>query len=157
MRINALIPGYARQIVVTATPAITFQALTAEIDQWWTTNCNVITQVGDRVTFRFDSTYWVMEVVRLSENRLIELLCIEAHHLHEGLPASIEKEWEGTKLKWALKAVDGATQVDFIHEGLVSELDCYEICEQGWNFYFASSLKEYLETGRGSPYQSAET
>ncbi|MCG7940569.1 MAG: SRPBCC domain-containing protein [Candidatus Thiodiazotropha lotti] len=148
---------FTRQIIVSATPAITFQALTAEIDQWWTTNCNVITQIGDRVTFRFDSTYWKMEVVGLSENRLIELLCIEAHHLHQGLPASIEKEWEGTKLKWELQAVDGGTQIDFLHEGLVSELDCYEICEQGWNFYFASSLKEYLETGKGSPYQNAET
>ena len=31
------------------------------------------------------------------------------------------------------------------HEGLTKEIECYDICEQGWNYYLDGPLKDYLE------------
>ncbi|MES9851030.1 MAG: hypothetical protein ABW170_04275 [Candidatus Thiodiazotropha sp. L084R] len=93
-----------------------------------------------------------MRVEQLKVDRLVELVCVDAHHEHEGLPSTIQKEWLGTKLKWVIRNLDGVTQIDFVHEGLVKELECYDICKQGWDYYFLSSLKQYLDTGTGTPY-----
>lgn len=41
-----------------------------------------------------------------------------------------------------------------IHEGFKPALECNKICEAGWG-YFLGSLKNYVETGNGSPYREA--
>jgi hypothetical protein len=68
--------------------------------------------------------------------------------LSELLPGSILKEWEGTKLKWRIEKGGNSTRIIFIHEGLTPNLGCYDICETGWDYFFANSLKDYLEKER---------
>jgi len=55
-------------------------------------------------------------------------------------------------------AIEGFTKVselEFRHHGLTNELDCIEMCTQGWDHYLAS-LRDYVETGRGNPRGSDE-
>ena len=144
--------NYTREIIVSSTPDEAYRALTSGFDKWWTTDCNAISNVGDDITFRFGPTFWVMRVNNLVPDSTVELECIEAHHVHEGLPSSIINEWEGTKLKWKILAQGDKTKITLVHEGLAPSLDCYDICQQGWDYFFVSSLKEYLDTGEGSPY-----
>ena len=144
--------SYTREIVVSNTPTAAYQALTAEFDKWWTTSCNPISSVGDTTTFRFGPTYWVMRANNLVPDNCIELECIEAHHLHDGLSSAILNEWEGTKLKWEILELGEITKIRLVHEGLLPSLNCYEICKEGWDYYFVNSLKKYLDTGKGLPY-----
>jgi hypothetical protein len=139
--------SYTREILVSNTPSAAYRALTTEFDKWWTASSTPNTEVGDTVTFRFDPTYWTMRVTKLTTNQNVELKCIEAHHIHEGLPESILKEWEGTILRWTIQPYRDHTKILFVHEGLVPSLDCYEICEQGWDYFFVDSLKNYLDHG----------
>ena len=143
--------SYTREIIVSNTPDAAYRALTSEFAKWWTECSGSIIAVGDEVTFRFDPTYWTMRAIRLVPNKSIELECVEAHHVHEGLPDSIRKEWEGTKLKWNIQQQRDNTKISFVHEGLVPSLDCYAICEMGWDHFFVNSLKKYLDSGKGSP------
>jgi len=146
--------SYAREIVVSATPGAAYRALTTGFDKWWTTGCNPISKAGDRITFQFGATRWVMRANRLMPDQFVELECIEANHVHEGLPSSILDEWEGTRLIWQIQKQGDKTRIAFVHDGLVPSLECYEVCEQGWDYFFVSSLKQYLESGKGSPFEN---
>jgi len=143
--------SYAQKIIVSTTPDAAYRALTSEFDMWWTESSGPINAVGDKVTFRFDPTYWTMCATKLVPNTSVELECIEAHHIHKGLPDSIRREWEGTKLKWRIQRHGDNTKISFVHEGLIPSLNCYEICEMGWDHFFVNSLKKYLDSGKGTP------
>jgi hypothetical protein len=110
---------------------------------------------GDTIRFGFGATYWVMRANKLILDKYVELECIKAHHVYEGLSASILKEWEGTKLKWEIQKQGKNTKITLTHEGLVPLLDCYKVCEKGWDYYFGNSLKKYLNEGIGSPYKDS--
>ena len=146
--------SYIREIIVSSTPGAAYKALTTDFDKWWTTGCNPISQTGDKITFRFGPTYWVMCANCLVPDNYVELECIEAHHVHDGLPASILNEWKGSKLKWEIQKQDKKTKIVLVHEGLKPSLECYEVCEQGWDYFFVNSLKKYLDTGEGSPFEN---
>ena len=84
----------------------------------------------------------------------VELECIEAHHVHDGLSLSILNEWEGTKLRWRIQKQGEKTRIVLVHDGLMPFLNCYGVCEQGWDYFFVKSLKQYLDTGVGSPFEN---
>ncbi len=146
--------NYTREIFVSSTPGEAYQALTVGFDKWWTTSCDSISKQGDTITFRFGPTFWVMRASKLIPDSYVELECIEAHHEHEGLPSSIINEWQGTLLKWEIEKQSDKTRITLVHDGLVPSLECYEVCEQGWDYFFVNSLKQYLDTGEGSPFES---
>ena len=137
--------SYHREILVSNTPAKAYQALTGGFDKWWTPSSTPIGKPGDVVTFSFGETYWKMRVSNLEPDTSVELECVEANHVDERSPASIRREWEGSALKWNIAKEGERTRISFVHEGLVPSLDCYEICELGWDHYFGKVLKEYLD------------
>jgi len=140
--------SYAREIITKNSPGAAYRALTLGFDKWWTAGNNPVTKVGDELTFRFDTTFWTMRVIGLVPDKSVEFECIEAHHFHEGLSELILEEWKGTKLKWKIEVVGDKTKISFVHDGLIPSLNCYDICETGWDYYFVNSLKNYLDTGR---------
>ena len=81
--------NYTREIVVSTTPIAAYEALTSGFDKWWTTDCNLPSKTADKITFKFSPSYWVMRAINLIPEKLVELECIEAHHVHDGLPSSI--------------------------------------------------------------------
>jgi len=144
--------SYTREIIVSTIPKEIFKALTTGFNKWWTTGCNFVSKSGDKITFKFGASYWVMLAINLIPEKLVELECIEAHHVHDGLPSSILNEWKGSKLIWNIHRQDDKTKIVFTHKGLVPSLECYDICKQGWDYFFVNSLKQYLDTGKGSPF-----
>lgn len=145
--------SYTREILVSSTPDAVYKALTTGFDKWWTTDCNPIFNTGDKITFRFGPTYWVMRASNLVPDKYVELECIEAHHVHDGLSSSILNEWEGTKLTWEIQKQGEKTKIIMVHEGLMPSQECFKVCEQGWDYFFVTSLKQYLDTGVGSPFE----
>lgn len=64
-------------------------------------------------------------------------------------------DWIGTRPTFTITPVDGDTsELHFHHQGLSEDLECIDICTRSWNHYM-SSLRDYLEMGRGSPFGSA--
>lgn len=62
---------------------------------------------------------------------------------------SDKKEWQNTKLIFDLSETNGVTTLNFTHEGLTPEIECYKDCERGWNHWITRSLFSYLATGTG--------
>lgn len=131
-----------------------FQALTSltGLKGWWTEDCSVAPlQVGSENTFRFGPTYTVMKVKEVIPNKKIVWECTKHHHIDADLAKS--NEWVGTKLTFQLEEKDKNTHLHFVQEGLTPWLECYSICENKWNYFLKDSLKSYLETGVGGPFQ----
>ena len=145
--------NYRRTISVSATPEQSYVALTTGYARWWTPTEDVFAAIGDRIKFTFPPSvsYWTLEATRLVPNRSVELVCVEALHKILDKPQAPETEWLGSRLVFNIESRDEQTLVHFDHEGLTPKLDCFEVCEAGWNQFFASSLKSYLDTGVGKP------
>jgi hypothetical protein len=63
-------------------------------------------------------------------------------------------DWEGTRPTFTITAVDRDTsELHFRHHGLNEALECIDTCTRSWNHYM-TSLRDYLEAGRGSPFGS---
>ncbi len=146
--------NYKKSIFVKANALETYQALTSGYSQWWTQCDGAFNEVGDRITFRFPphQSYWACEAKKLIPNQYIELECTEAYHILTDKPDASQTEWLGSFLRFNIETTENETRIDFVHEGLTPKLDCYEVCEEGWDHFFVNSLKKYLDTGVGEPH-----
>jgi len=43
------------------------------------------------------------------------------------------------------------TKIQFTHEGLILEYECYKICFDAWTGYITKSLYKLISTGKGDP------
>jgi len=62
---------------------------------------------------------------------------------------SDKKEWANTHLIFDLTENNGVTNLNFTHEGLTPEIECYKDCEPGWTHWIKTSLFSYFTTGKG--------
>lgn len=63
-------------------------------------------------------------------------------------------DWVGTRPMFNITPVDGLeSELHFRHVGLTSELECVDMCSRSWD-HFMLSLRDYVETGAGSPMGS---
>ena len=147
---------YRRQLLLSATPAAVYQALTTQqgLRSWWTETCEVATAIGARSTFRFGPHHKVMQIDSLTPDREVRWLCVEACI---DLPALQRKdEWVGTPIVFRLSPEEGGkTRLDFEHIGLTPAFECFEICRSGWD-QFLGSLQSLVETGQGAPFKPTE-
>lgn len=70
---------------------------------------------------------------------------------------SDKKEWANTRLIFDLTENDGITELNFRHEGLTPNVECYKDCEQGWTHWIKTSLFSYFTTGKGDFNQTRKT
>ncbi|MCZ6689796.1 MAG: SRPBCC domain-containing protein [Planctomycetota bacterium] len=145
--------NYKKVITVLAKPQAVYEVLTEGISKWWGTSSHIMSKVDDETIVTFDSnpTSWKFRAVQLVPEKLVAWECVEANHIHEGLPDTISEEWVGTKLIWQIDPHLEGARVFFTHEGLVPSLGCYENCEAGWDHYIVGSLNKYLNRGAGIP------
>ena len=147
-------PHYQRQLLLSATPEAVYKALATQqgLRDWWTQTCDVATAVGGKSTFRFGEHYKVMRIETLVPGREVRWYCVEALINVEAFKR--KDEWVGTDIVFKLTPqAGGTTLLDFEHVGLTPALECFEICERGWN-QFLGSLQSLVETGQGAPHMA---
>jgi uncharacterized protein YndB with AHSA1/START domain len=62
---------------------------------------------------------------------------------------SDKKEWANTRLIFDINEKEGTTTVNFTHDGLTPEVECYKDCVPGWTHWIKTSLFSYFTTGNG--------
>lgn len=136
---------FAAEVVIDASPDAVFDALTTRhgISGWWGPVKGDPT-AGGEFTFRpminIEKLFRVDSAERASTVQWTVLEC-------EFLP-----EWPGTTIHYDLSpAADGGTRIEFKHVGLTPQLECWDLCDSGWQRSLAS-LVAYLETGQGTPF-----
>ena len=62
-----------------------------------------------------------------------------------------KSEWINTKLIFNISREGDKTKVQFTHEGLVPDYECYNVCFDAWTTYIKKSLYNLITTGKGEP------
>jgi uncharacterized protein YndB with AHSA1/START domain len=156
---NTFMKHYHCETLILAPASAVYDAITTPpgLRGWWTATCEVGTGVGARSTFRFGQTHNVMEVESLRPHLEVRWRCLEQHH-HAPNQLTRTDEWAGTSLIFRLIPESASsTLLKFEHLGLTPQLECYDICNRGWNHFLATNLKSYAETGKGTPYVEPTT
>ena len=117
------------------------------ITDWWRVSCSgscekqndkfIVTMGGD--------SFFNFTVAELIPGKKVVWLVTDCN-----MPwYSDKKEWADTKLIFDLSENNGVTKLNFTHEGLTPDIECYKQCEFGWNHWITRSLFSYLTTGKG--------
>ena len=134
------------ELVIEAPPEKVYQAITAQDDlrQWWTTRVNARAEVGSVAEFGFEGGHFTikMAVTKLDPNQYV------GWNVEQGAP-----DWNGTTATWDLSADDKGTKIVFGHRGFGSTAGSFASTNYSWGWYL-TSLKNYLETGEGSPHNT---
>ena len=93
--------SYSNTIIATATSDEVYKAVSRDIHEWWG-GVEGFEKPGDVATITFppSRTFWTLQAKTLKPGELVELECIDAHHIPEGASDSIRTEWLGTTLAW---------------------------------------------------------
>jgi predicted ester cyclase/uncharacterized protein YndB with AHSA1/START domain len=139
---------YQQTIRVHASPGKLFDALTtaAGLTAWWD-RATGSGDTGGELRFQMNAPEpLVIQVDEAARPTSVRWTVTECSFL---------PDWIGTQPVFTITAVDGGeSDLCFRHHGLNSALDCSEMCSASWN-HFMTSLRDYVETGRGSPRGSA--
>jgi hypothetical protein len=61
-----------------------------------------------------------------------------------------KKEWNNTQVVFKISSENNKTKIDFTHVGLVPEVECYDVCEKGWNGHIGT-LEKFINEGKELP------
>ena len=148
---------YTASIEVSASPEASFEAVAKQMNRWWTETVEGgLNRIGDTVTAIFppDFGHWTFEAKVVDRYSVLEMVCIDAHHRVEGQPVEIDREWLGTRIVWRFAADGKKTRITLTHIGLTPQLKCWDICLDGWSFFFKESLKSFLNGEAATPHKA---
>ncbi len=127
-----------------------YAAITEHIADWWSNDLTGATaRVGDHFNIAFGGTRKTFEIIEAIPDGFVAWKCLKAYIDLDSLKN--KSEWVDTKILWTFSADDKETTIHFMHQGLQKSLECYAVCEAGWD-QFLDSLTAYLKTGDGKPY-----
>ncbi|CAG4994626.1 hypothetical protein DYBT9275_01432 [Dyadobacter sp. CECT 9275] len=141
---------YQKHMETDQSAAVVYAALTEHIQHWWSTDLTgAAAQAGDSFTIGFGETRKTFKILEATPCTRVVWTCTKAYIDLNSLQN--KGEWVGTRLVWTLDDRGENTTLTFLHEGLSPDLECYTVCEDGWNTFLAS-LGDYLATGKGAPF-----
>ncbi|MGH9358662.1 MAG: SRPBCC family protein [Terriglobia bacterium] len=120
----------------------------SRVSEWWAKDFKgSARRPGDTFTVRFGETFVNFKIVEaVPDTRIVwQVADSNLHRLRN------KTEWNGTSVVWELSPHNGTTTVTMTHRGLVPGIECYGTCEEGWNFYVAKSLLQFITEGEGLP------
>jgi hypothetical protein len=122
--------SYHKTIMVNASLKESMKKI-SNIDLWWKKDFSGrAEQLNDKFTIPFTDPSFVDFVVsELVPGKKVVWKVTDCY-----LPwFKDKKEWNNTEVVFQLFEENGKTKIDFTHIGLVPEVECYEVCEKGWN------------------------
>lgn len=139
---------YNASITVNATVHEAFECINS-VTKWWTENLEGSSQkLNDEFTVHFDdihvSKQKLVEVI--PDKKVVWLVTDSKLNFVED-----KHEWTNTKISFEISNQDNKTQINFTHFGLVPNVQCYEGCVKGWDYFIKGSLFKLLTEGKGTP------
>lgn len=146
--------NYNRTIYINTTVDKVYNALTQQIPLWWT---EMFTGNADQqdcsFTLRFgNNVFKTIQVKELSPARKVVWIVTDA--LLNIPELKNKNEWIDTTIIWEISPQINGSKLQLTHQGLHPAVECYTICADGWQ-QFLSSLQQFLEIGKGNPYQTS--
>lgn len=140
-------PNILLEVTVESTPDNIYKAITEQkgLSSWWTTSSKAEAKEGTTSEFNFPGGFVIkMKVDKLdSANHKVKWTAVQ------GAP-----DWGGTYVTWELTPVDNGTKVVLGHHNYGSYDGSFGAVAYNWAS-FLTSLKQYVETGKGMPVPMA--
>jgi uncharacterized protein YndB with AHSA1/START domain len=139
---------YTNRIRVQATPEAVFEAITTVpgLAAWWTRGAGAGDTGGELRFFMNAAEPLVIHVDQATRPTSVRWTVTDCPFL---------TDWVGTRPAFTITPAEGgASELQFRHHGLTSELDCIDMCTRSWD-HFMTSLRDYAESGCGSPVGSS--
>jgi len=138
---------YTATLLVSQTPKEVFDAIN-NVPAWWSEEWEGSWQkLNDVFTVRFGEVYITLKVTELIPGKKIVWYVTDCNKPW----LKDKKEWKDTQLIWEISTKNEETQIDFTHQGLVPEVECYGVCSNAWSQYMKGSLLNLITTGKGHP------
>lgn len=140
--------NYHCSLSVNTSPGKAFEGISERVGEWWTDSFKgSSSRPGDTFTVRFGKTFVNFEITEVETGKKIVWKVTDSclDWLND------KKEWNNTTLVWEIAPEGKASKISMTHMGLVPEVECYENCRRGWDFYVKDSLFKLLTTGKGAP------
>lgn len=132
-----------RKSITTTVPAEEAFTRISSARSWWTTNIKGSAKnLNDVFTMFTDRDTVTLQVVEAVPNKKLVWLVTDCqmHWLKD------TAEWKNTQIVFEISEGKDQTRIDMTHIGLVPEVECYDVCEPGWNHHL-KDLTTWLETG----------
>jgi hypothetical protein len=139
---------YNASITVNATAQEAFKTINS-VSKWWTADLVGSSQkLNDEFTVRFDD-------IHVSKQKLIEVIPNEkvVWLVTDSSLNFVEDkhEWTNTKISFEISNQGDKARINFTHFGLVPNVECYDGCVKGWDYFIKGSLFKLLTEGKGTP------
>jgi len=136
-------------LLVDQSPKAVFNAI-KNVRGWWSgLYSEEFEGSSDKLNDEF--TFRAGEGVHYSKQKLIELIPGKkiAWLVTESNLTFLENknEWTGTKIIFEISKKGNKTQIQFTHEGLVPEVECYDSCAPAWTQYLKERLLNLISKG----------
>jgi uncharacterized protein YndB with AHSA1/START domain len=139
---------FTTSFTVDQPPDVVFAAIT-NVRGWWSGDVEGETNApGATFTYRHDDVHYSKQrIAELAPGRRV-VWHVEDARLNF---TSDPDEWVGTDIIFEIIPREGGTEVRFTHQGLISELECYESCSGAWAYFVSDCLQRLITTGAGQP------
>lgn len=144
---------FTTSFLVSQSPKEVFKAIT-DVKRWWSEEVEGgTTKLNDVFHYHFRDVHRCsMKLVEVIENQKIVWLVLDNYFSF----TKDQSEWKGNKIIFEISEKEGKTQLQFTHEGLVPEYECFDICQNAWTEYIQDSLMSLITTGKGKPNSKEE-
>jgi len=139
---------FTTTLLVDQSPAAAFNAIN-NVRGWWSENIEGGTgKLNDEFIYHYkDIHYCKIKLIELVPDQKAVWLVLDNYFKF----TEDKSEWKGTRVIFEISQTDGQTAVRFMHEGLVPQYECYEICREAWTGYIQDSLRSLITAGKGQP------
>jgi hypothetical protein len=139
---------FTSELLVDQTPEEVFEAIN-HVRGWWSEGLEGGTEKpNDEFVYRYKDLHYsrhnVTELV--PGKKIVWLVTDSALNFIKN-----KSEWTGTTISFEIIPQGDKTLVRFTHHGLVPQLECFDACSNGWNYYLRESLLPLITTGKGQP------
>lgn len=131
------------------TPDQAFAAI-ANVKGWWIRDTEgPAANVGDRFTVYFnrEQDFVRFSITGAQPGRRV-VWHVDDCYLHW---FSDKTEWNGTDVIFEISPSSGGCSVSLVHRGITPEVECYSVCNPGWEGHFMKSLYKLMTAGAGDP------
>ena len=139
--------NYTATIVANVTAEKAFENIN-HVSAWWASDIEGSSEKLDDVfTVTFGDTFVTFRIIEAVPGKKITWLVTDCY-LHW---LTDKTEWANTKVSFEISEAGDATQINFTHIGLLPEVECYDMCVKGWDFFVKQSLLKLITEGKGMP------
>jgi hypothetical protein len=133
---------------VPVSPELAYIAIGKPREWWHDALDGDSSMLGDSFTVRFSDLDFVRFTVSEAQPGSRYVWHVEDCYLQW---FENKTEWTGTDVVFDISPTADGSRVKLVHMGLTPEVECYEMCNSGWEGHFMKSLRNFMVDGVGSP------